>query len=84
MHYNGSKIFLYNNGVKIYQFNTKGSEIKSYILCLENISRCFSVNNLKKHGIKRYIYDFSFDYNTIDISIIVDTHKYLMEKHNVK
>ena len=33
-HYNGANSFLYANGVKIGQFNAKGSEIKSYIYCL--------------------------------------------------
>ena len=28
MHYNGSNSFLYVNGVKIYQFKSKNSEIK--------------------------------------------------------
>ena len=34
LHYNESKSFLYANGVKIYQFKVKDSEIQQYPLCL--------------------------------------------------
>ena len=33
------------------------------------------------HG---YIYDFFVDYNIIDISNIINIHKYLMEKHDIR
>ena len=36
------------NGVKIYQCKTKDSEIKSYALCLGNISEDVIVDNMKK------------------------------------
>ena len=39
---------------------------------------------MKKTGLNGYVYDFSVDYNTIYINDIVDIHKYLMKKHNVK
>ena len=42
------KAMLCMNGVKIYQFKAKDSEIKPYILCLENISKVFIVGNMKK------------------------------------
>ena len=32
LHYNGSNTFLFVNGLKIYQFKAKGSEINSYPL----------------------------------------------------
>ena len=37
LHYNGSCIFSYINGVQIYQFKVKYSEINSYHLCLATI-----------------------------------------------
>ena len=30
------------------------------------------------------MYDFSIDYNSIDISDITNIHKYLMKKHDIK
>ena len=50
LHYNGSNKFLF---VKVYQFKEKKSEIKNYALCLGNISKDFTINNLKKNRIKR-------------------------------
>ena len=46
LHYNGSNSFLFADATKIYQFKVKGSEIKDYTLCLGNISKKFSINNI--------------------------------------
>ena len=35
---------------------------------------------MKKTGLKGCVYDFSVDYDTIEVSDILDIHKYLMEK----
>ena len=32
----------------IYQFKAENSEIKDYVLCLGNISKDFTINNMKK------------------------------------
>ena len=77
-------VFLYVNSVKIYQFIAKYSEIKPYPMCLGNILKGFTVNNMKRTTLNEHIYDFSVDYNTIDVSEIVDFHKYLMKKHNIQ
>ena len=54
IHYNGSNSSLFVNATKIYQFKAKDSEIKAYALCLGNISKDFTINNMKKtHRIKR-------------------------------
>ena len=51
--YNGSS-FLFLNATKVYQFNAKDSEIKDYALCLGNLPKDFTINDLKKKtGIKR-------------------------------
>ena len=48
LHYNGSNSFLFVNATKIYQFKAKDSEIKKYRMCLGNISKDFTANNMKK------------------------------------
>ena len=48
LHYNDSNSFLFVNATKIYQFKAKKSEIKDYTLCLGNISKDFTINNMKK------------------------------------
>ena len=48
LRYNGSNSFLFVNATKIYQFKEKDSEIKDCTLCLGNISKYFTINNMKK------------------------------------
>ena len=48
LHYNGSNSFLFVNATKVYQFKAKNSEIKDYSLCLGNISKYFTIDNMKK------------------------------------
>ena len=45
---NGSNSFLFVNTTKIYRFKAKDSEIKNYTSCLGNISKDFTINNMKK------------------------------------
>ena len=52
-------------------------------LCLANVSKEFSVSRMKKTGFNSYIYDFSVDYNSIDVNDIKNIHKYLMKKNNI-
>ena len=82
--YNGRNSFLFVNATKIHQFKAKDSEIKRHSLCLGNISKDFSVDNMKKTGLNGYVYDFSVDYNAIPVDDILDIHKYLMKKHDIK
>ena len=55
----------------MHQFKAKESEIKRCHLCLGNISKDFSVDNVKKTGLNGYVYDFSVDY-AIAIDEILD------------
>ena len=48
LHYNGSNGFFFLNATKTYQFKAKISEIKPYPLCLRNISKDFTADNMKK------------------------------------
>ena len=79
LHYNGSNSFLFVNAVKHLEFNTKESEIKSYPLCLGNVSKDFKINNMKKLRLKGSVKVFSVDYNATDTIDILDLHRYLMK-----
>ena len=57
--------------------------IVSNNLCLENVSKDFSTRNMNKTGFNGYIYDFSVEYNAIDVENIKDIHRYLMKKNNI-
>ena len=61
MDYNGANSYLFVDGTEIIKFKAKDSEIKGYTLCLGNISKDWSNDNMKKAGLKGYIYDFSTD-----------------------
>ena len=61
LHYNEASNYLFVNGKEIIRFNTKDSEIVVTPLCLGNISKVWSVANMKKTGSNGYVYDFSVD-----------------------
>ena len=85
LYYNGRNSFLFVNFTKIYQFKAKYSAIKNHPVCLGNISGDFSANTWKKKtGLNGWVYSFSVDYRTFDISNIINIHKYLMKKHDMK
>ena len=83
LHHNGANSYLFVNGTEIHKFEAKDSEIVTTPLCLGNISRDFSVDNMKKTGLNGYIYDFNVDYDAIAVDDILDIHKYLMEKNDI-
>ena len=83
LHYNGANSYLLVNGTEIYKFNAKYSEIVASPLCLGNISKDWSVDNMKKTGFNGYVYDFSVDYDATDVDDIKDIHKYLMKKNDI-
>ena len=82
LHYNGANSYLFVNGTEIYKFKAKDSEIVASPLCLGNISKDWSVDNMKKTGFTGYIYDFSVDYYSIAVDDIKDIYMYLMKKNN--
>ena len=83
LHYNGANSFLFVNGTKIIKFKAKDSEIVPRPLCLGNISKDCSVDNMKKTGSTGYVYDFSAAYNSISVDDMKDIHKYLMKKNSI-
>ena len=83
MHYNGASSYLFANGTEIIKFKAKDSEIKACSLCLGNISKDSSVDNMKKTGLNGYVYDFSVDYNAITVADILNIHKYLTKKNGI-
>ena len=80
LHDNGSNSFLFVNATNIYQFKAKSSEIKVYTLRLGNVSIDFTTMIWKKKELKGDEKFFSVDSNPIDSNVILDSHKYLMQK----
>ena len=50
LHYNGVNSYLFVNDTEIDNFKAKDSEIVAIPLCLENISKDWSTDNMKKIG----------------------------------
>ena len=80
LHCNRWISYIFVNGTEIIKFKSKDSEIVATPLCLGNISKDFSVDNLKKTGFNRYVYDFSVDYNDTAVDDVLDIPNYLMNK----
>ena len=52
-------------------------------LCLGNISKDWSTDNMKKTRLTGYVYVFSEDYNTVTVDDIKEIHKYLRKKNDI-
>ena len=83
LHYKGTNSYLFVNGTEIYKFIAKDSGIVATPLCLGNISKDWSVDNMKKTGFTGYVYDFSVDYEAVAVDDIKNIQKYLMEKNDI-
>ena len=68
---------------KFINLKRKILKIAATPLCLGNISKDWSVDNMKDTGLNGYVYDFSVDYDAIAVDDILDIHKYLMKKNNM-
>ena len=83
LHYNGANSYLFVNGKEIIKFKANVSEFVATPLCLGNVSKDCSVDNMKDTGLNGYVYDFSVNYDATAVDDIKDIHKYLMKKNNI-
>ena len=82
-HYNGANSYLFVKGTETYKFKAKDSEILVDPMSLGNISKDWSVDNMKRTGFTGYVYDFSVDYEPLAVDDIKNIHKYLMKKNDI-
>ena len=83
LYYNGANSYLFVNSTGIIKFKAKDFMIIATPLCLGNISKGWTVDNMKDTGLNGCVYGFSVDYNAIAIDDIKDIHTYLMKKNNI-
>ena len=83
MYYNGANSFLFVNGREIHKLKAKDTEIVATPLCLGNISKDWSVDNMKRAGFNGYVYDFSVDYDAIAVDDILDIHNCIIKKNDI-
>ena len=87
LHYSGENSYLFVNGEKIVKFKAKDSEIVASPICLGNIPKDWSADNMKKTGLNGYVYEFSVGYKTFNPSnidkIMQIIHGYFMVKYGI-
>ena len=76
MFVNGKEKVKFKTGNKNVNFSTR--------FCLGSISDEFSSTEPREVSLNGNVHDFSVDYNSIDKSDILNIHKYLMTKNNIK
>ena len=69
LHYNGGNCYLFLNGTEIIKIKAKDSAIVASPLCLGNISKDWSTDNMKT-AFTGYVYDFSADYNAVTVDVL--------------
>ena len=83
LHYNGANSYLFVNCREIIKSKAKDSNIATTPLCPGNISKDWSVDDMKDAGLNGYVYDFSVDNDATAVDDIKDIHKYLMKKNDI-
>ena len=83
LHYNGVNSYLFVNDTEIIKFKAKDSEIGATPLCLGNISKDWSVDDMKKTGLNGYVNDFSVDYEANAVDEKLDIPNYLIKKNDI-
>ena len=76
MFVNGKEIFKFKAGNKNSNFGTQ--------FYLGSISNRFSAAESREVSLNENVYEFSVDYNSFDKSDILNIHKYLMKKNNIR
>ena len=76
LHYNGANSYLFVHGVESIRFKANDSKIAASPLCLGNILKYWSIDNMKKTH-------FSVGYDDTSVDDIKNVHKYLMKKNDI-
>ena len=81
LYYNHDNSYLFVDGKEMFKFKANNKNVNFPTqLCLESISNAFVATN----SLKGNVYNFSIECNAIDGSDILNIHKYLMVKNNLK
>ena len=76
---------MFVNGKEIFRFKADHKNVNLPIqFCLGSISNGFCNKESRKVILNGNVCDFSVDYNSLDKFGILNIHKYLMSKNNIK
>ena len=81
LHYNEANIYLFVNGKEILKFKSNDSAIVATPLCLRNISKDWSINDMKKTGLDGYVHEFFVNYVDFNTSPPINIAEYLLSVH---
>ena len=85
LHYNADNSYFFVNGKEIFKFKTDNKNVNFPTqFCLGSVSNGFGAIESREVSLNGSVYDFSVDYNSIDKSDILNIHKDLTTKNNVK
>ena len=85
LHYNTDNSFLFVNGKEIFKYKDDNENVTfSTQFYLGSISNGFSNTESREVSFNGDVCDFSVDYNSIDKSEILNIHRYLIIKRNIK
>ena len=55
--------------IEIHKFKAKDSEVVAAPLCIGNLAKDWTVDNMKKNGLNGYVYDFSVDMMLLQLMV---------------
>ena len=85
LHYNADHSYLFVNGKEISKFKAENKNVNFPTqFCLRSISNGFSASDSRGVSLNGIVYDVSVDYYFIVKANILNIHKYLMAKNNIK
>ena len=85
LYYNADYSYLFVTGKEIFKFKADNKNVNFPTqFCLGCISSILSATESRQISLNGNVYDFLVDYNSIDKSNILNIHKYLKTKNNMK
>ena len=85
LNYNANNSYFFINGKEILKLKADNKNVNFTTRFFKgSISDGFSATEYVEVSLNRNLYVFSVDYNSVDKSDILNIHKYLMTKNNIK
>ena len=84
-YYTGDISYLFGNGKENFKFKADNKNVNFPTQpCLGSVSSGFSATKSREVSLNGNVYDFWVDYNSVDKSDILNIHKYLTNKNDIK
>ena len=84
-YYNGDNSYFFVNGKEIFKFKASNKNVNFETqFYIGSISNGFNALETREVCLNGNVYDFSVHYNFIDKSNMLNIHKYLITKNNIK